>query len=77
MALAQHNAESSKQIDFVILKEDLDHISSITCVLSMKGGHLMLVGIKSSGRKSLANLAVNMYVMEVFKIVITRTYSFT
>ena len=76
-ALNQHNAESSKQLDIVIFKEAVDHISALSRVLSMKRGHAMLVGVKSSGRKSLANLALNMNGMEVFEIAITRTYSLT
>ena len=74
--LEEHNRESSKHLDIVIFKEAVDHISSLARILHMKRGHAMLVGVKSSGRKSLAKLALHMAGMELFEIQITRTYTF-
>ena len=76
-ALNDHNRDSSKQLDIVIFQEAIDHIISIIRSLSMERGHSMLVGVKSSGRKSLARLSLYMSSMEVFEIQITRTYSFS
>ncbi|OHT04040.1 Dynein heavy chain family protein [Tritrichomonas foetus] len=73
--LEDHNHEASKPLDIVLFKEAIDHISSISRVLSMPRGHMMLVGVKSSGRKSLARLAMHMSSMEPFEIQLTRTYS--
>ena len=72
--LIDHNREASKPLDIVLFNEAVDHISSISRVLSMPRGHLMLVGVKSSGRKSLARLSMHISSMESFEIQITRTY---
>ena len=75
--LSDHNRDASKQLDIVLFKEAIDHLSSLTRVLALRRGHAMLVGVKSSGRKSLARLALHMSQIEIFEIQITRTYSFT
>ncbi|EAY14826.1 Dynein heavy chain family protein [Trichomonas vaginalis G3] len=75
--LDEHNRESSKQLDIVLFSEAVDHISSLTRILGMPRGHAMLVGVKSSGRKSLAHLALHMQGIEIFEIAITRSYNFT
>ena len=74
--LHEHNQESSKPLDIVLFKEAVSHITSLTRILTMKRGHSMLVGVKSSGRKSLSRLALHMAGMEVFEVQITRTYGF-
>ena len=73
--LEEHNREASKSLDIVLFREAVDHLSSLCRILCMKRGHAMLVGVKSSGRKSLARLALHMAGMELFEIQITRTYS--
>jgi hypothetical protein len=73
--LEEHNREANKSLDIVLFREAVDHLSSLCRVLAMKRGHAMLVGVKSSGRKSLARLALHMAGMESFEIQITRTYN--
>ena len=73
-ALVEHNHETTKPLDIVLFKEAVEHISAISRVLSMPRGHMMLVGVKSSGRKSLARLSMHICSMEPFEIQITRTY---
>ena len=75
--LEDHNHEAQKQLDIVLFQEAIDHLAALTRVFTMKRGHAMLVGIKSSGRKSLARLAMHVCEMETFEIAITRTYNFS
>ncbi|OHT12762.1 Dynein heavy chain family protein [Tritrichomonas foetus] len=74
--LQDHNHDTTKPLDIVLFKEAVGHITALTRALSMERGHGMLVGVKSSGRKSLARLALHMASMEVFEVQITRTYGF-
>ncbi|OHT09102.1 Dynein heavy chain family protein [Tritrichomonas foetus] len=73
--LEDHNREAQKPLDIVLFNEAVDHLSSLSRILSMKRGHALLVGVKSSGRKSLARLSLHMSQMEMFEIQITRTYN--
>jgi hypothetical protein len=67
--LEAHNLESPKALDIVLFRDAVEHLSSLCRVLAM------LVGVKSSGRKSLARLALRMAGMESFEMQITRTYN--
>ena len=75
--LENHNRDAAKTLDIVIFDEAVAHISSLNRILTMPRGHAMLVGVKSSGRRSLARLGLHMSSMESFEVTITRTYSFT
>lgn len=75
-ALEDYNRESAKSLDIVLFEEAIDHLSSLSRILSMRRGHALLIGVKSSGRKSLARLSLHMSSMEMFEIKITRTYNF-
>ena len=74
--LEEHNRESSKQLDIVLFSEAIEHLSSLSRILTLDRGHAMLVGVKASGRKSLARLALHTASIDVFEISITKTYSF-
>ena len=74
--LEAHNNDSSKPISITLFQEAVFHLSSIFRVFAMKRGHAMLVGVKSSGRKSLSRLALFISGFELFEISITRSYSF-
>ena len=76
-ALDDYNKESAKSLDIVLFPEAIDHLSALSRILSMKRGHALLIGVKSSGRKSLVRLSLHMSSMEMFEIQITRTYNFT
>ena len=73
--LEEHNQQAQKPLDIVLFSEAVHHLSTLSRILSMKRGHALLVGVKSSGRKSLARLSLHMSQMEMFEIQITRTYS--
>ena len=75
--LEEHNREAQKPLNIVLFNEAIDHLSALSRILSMKRGHALLVGVKSSGRKSLARLSLYMNQMEMFEIQITRTYNLT
>jgi len=74
--LDDHNRDASKQLDIVIFEEAIDHLVSLNRILAMDRGHALLIGVKSSGRKSLARLSLHMSSMEIFEIQISRTYNF-
>ncbi|OHT13633.1 Dynein heavy chain family protein [Tritrichomonas foetus] len=74
--LEDHNSDASKPIAITLFQEAVSHLSAISRVFSMRRGHAMLVGVKSSGRKSLARLGLFISDMELFEISITRSYGF-
>ena len=67
----------SRPVDIVLCSEVIDHLSTLSRIFAMQRGHSLLVGVKSSGRRSLARLALRMAGMDAFEIAITRTYGFT
>ncbi|OHT16390.1 Dynein heavy chain family protein [Tritrichomonas foetus] len=74
--LEENNRDATKPIDIVLFTEAINHLSSLSRIFSMTRGHALLVGVKSSGRKSLARLALHIASFDTFEIAITRTYSF-
>ena len=75
--LDDYNRDATKPIDIVLFSEAIDHLSTLSRIFAMQRGHALLVGVKSSGRRSLARLALHMASMDTFEIAITRTYGFT
>ncbi|KAK8860630.1 hypothetical protein M9Y10_012295 [Tritrichomonas musculus] len=75
--LEEHNKDATKTIDIVLFHEAIEHLSSLSRLFTMQRGHALLVGVKSSGRKSLSRLALHMASIDPFEIAITRTYGFT
>jgi dynein heavy chain, axonemal len=58
-----YNAEShSGELNLVVFNYVLEHVARISRVLRQPGGHLMLVGVGGSGRRSCARLAA--YIQE-------------
>jgi hypothetical protein len=74
--LDEHNRESSKQLDIVLFSEAIDHLASLSRILLLPKGHAMLIGMKSSGRKSLGRLSLHMAGISGFEIAVTKLYSF-
>ncbi|EAY07015.1 Dynein heavy chain family protein [Trichomonas vaginalis G3] len=72
--LEDHNSTMPKPLNIVMFQEAVDHLSSISRGLAFQRGHLMLVGLKASGRKSLARLAMYISDIQLFEIALTRTY---
>ncbi|KAK8866475.1 hypothetical protein M9Y10_009438 [Tritrichomonas musculus] len=73
--LDNYNADTSKEMKITLFHEAVEHISSLVRVIGMEKGHMILLGVKSSGRKSFTRLALHIISTEPFEIVIKRGYS--
>ncbi|XP_039273758.2 dynein axonemal heavy chain 3-like isoform X3 [Styela clava] len=74
--LDEHNQMSKAPMALVMFKFAIEHISRVSRVLKQDNGHLLLIGIGGSGRKSACRLSTFMADYELYQIEITRTYSF-
>jgi len=75
--LDDYNQDSSKPLKVSMFPEAADHLIMITRSLLLPRGHIMLIGYKSSGKKSLALISLHIMRMESFLIGITPTYTFS
>ncbi|KAG1698535.1 Dynein heavy chain 7, axonemal [Nymphon striatum] len=73
--LAEYNNNNSNQLNLVIFKYVLNHLSRICRVLKTPGGNALLVGVGGSGKQSLTQLAVALAGYTLFQPQITRNYS--
>jgi len=74
--LEEHNRDEIKQLDIILFNEAVERLSTLSRSLYMPHGNILLVGVKSSGRKSLTRLALHIANIQPYEIVITRSYSF-
>ncbi|XP_076804189.1 dynein axonemal heavy chain 3-like isoform X1 [Clavelina lepadiformis] len=74
--LDEFNQVSKTPMSLVMFKFAIEHVSRVARVLKQDNGHLLLIGIGGSGRKSATRLAAFMSDYDVYQIELTRTYSF-
>lgn len=72
--LAKYNASRKSKLNIVLFSAAVEHIVQILRVLALPLGHALLLGLGSSGRKSLTALASFIGGFELFKIEVSRKY---
>ena len=75
--LTEYNAQSKKPMDLVMFLFFMEHVSRISRILKMPGGHALLVGVGGSGRRCSANLAAFLNEGSVISIELSKSYGVT
>ncbi|XP_078041170.1 dynein heavy chain 3, axonemal [Augochlora pura] len=75
--LVEYNMLSKTQMNLVLFRYAIDHISRISRILLQENGHALLVGIGGSGRSSCAKLATSICEYLIYQVEMTRTYGVT
>ncbi|XP_057312411.1 dynein axonemal heavy chain 12-like isoform X2 [Hydractinia symbiolongicarpus] len=75
--LEEYNQTHKTQMNLVIFRYVLEHLSRISRVLKQSGGNALLVGMGGSGRQSLCRLAAAISNFNVFQPEISKSYGMT
>ena len=74
--LAEYNETSTLgAMDLVLFNQAMEHITRIARIIDQPCGNALLVGVGGSGKQSLAKLTSHILQYEVFRIVVTSSYS--
>lgn len=75
--LDEYNERCAKKLSLVLFEDCLEHLTRVHRTLRMNRGHVLLVGVGGSGKKSITRLASFAAECEVFEISLTRGYNIT
>lgn len=75
--LDEYNERCSKKLSLVLFEDCLEHLTRVHRTLRMHRGHVLLVGVGGSGKKSITRLAAFAAECEVYEISLTRGYNLT
>lgn len=72
--LGEYNVISNTPMALVLFKFAIEHVSRVSRVLQQDSGHLLLVGVGGSGRRSATKLAVSMADYLLYQVSLSYMY---